>query len=263
MNRFFRYRHVLRNTEQGDASTGAGTAPAAPAAAPAAQAAPAIDSSPQPPNGAGGADQGSQHAWFNDRIAQAKRSAQAELLKELGITDPAAAREMLQAGQRAIDAGKTELQRKDDEVNALRAVATQAQTYQEAIAKRAAAELQRLPEAARERVKAIAGDDPLKLLETIDLALTMGTSSSAPAAAAAPATAPAAAVAGTEQARAPVPPAASTSAAAGGPPSATGSPPDHLVVWRDMQSRNPLAAAHYYLAHQREIVTLQQTKTET
>lgn len=203
--------------------------------------------------------------WLNDRIAQAKRAERDAVLKELGITDPNAAKQLLEAGQKAIDATKSELQRKDEENQALRTVADQAKVYGDALTKRATAELNKLPEEARERVKAIAGDDPVKLLETIDLALTMGTKAGADSGNAGGQSGqgqPAGQGAPQQGQKQPVPPAANTTGAAGGPPSASGSETDHLAVWRDMQSKNPFAAAQYFLAHQTAIVEQQQKQNQ-
>lgn len=252
----------------GDGS-GEGGAPAG--GAPPANGAPAGGSSSQqqPPKGGesgdgkGGDGKGNpgqfEPGWLNDRIAQAKRAAQQELLQQLGIQDPEEAKKVVTEGKKALDASKTDLERKDDEIKALRAVAGEAKTLREKLTARADAELAALPEAARERVKALAGDDPVKLLDAIDLARAMSggsqqqqSTTGQQGASSAPAGAPA------QGGKPPVPPAANTTGAAGGPPSAPGSPTDHLAVWRDMQGKNPLAAAHYYLANQAAIVEQQQ-----
>lgn len=251
----------------GDGS-GEGGTPAG--GAPPAAGAPAGGSSQQQPKAGDSGDKGDgkgnpgqfEPGWLNDRIAQAKRAAQQELLQQLGITDPEEAKKVVTEGKKALDASKTDLERKDDEIKALRTVAGEAKTLREKLTARAEAELAALPEAARDRVKALAGDDPVKLLDAIDLARAMAGGSQQQTqqtnttgqqgASSAPAGAPA------QGGKPPVPPAANTTGAAGGPPSAPGSPTDHLAVWRDMQGKNPLAAAHYYLANQAAIVEQQQ-----
>lgn len=205
-----------------------------------------------PPAGGDGKGSGQfEPGWLNERIAQAKRAAEADLLKRLGTTDPEAAAKAIAKAKELEDAQKSELQRKDEELKAATQAATQAKTYQDALTRRVQADLAQLPEAAQEKVKALAGDDPIKLMDAIDLVRAVG--ATAPAGQQAPAGAP--------QQRPPVPPAANTTNAAGGPPSAPGSATDHLAVWRDMQGKNPMAAAHYFLAHQADIVAAQQKQT--
>lgn len=251
----------------GDGASGGGTPPAAPPAGAAAD-----TQQPQtPPAGdnAGRDDKGQfQPAWLNERVAQAKRNAEAEVLKRLGVSDVDAAAKAIAKAKELEDASKSELQRKDDRIKALEPHEQQAKSYRDALDKRAQVELARLPPAAQERIKAIAGDDPIKVLESVDLALAMsgqqGTTQQGTPAAGQQGqpppgqSAPAQGSSTQQQGKPPVPPAANTSGALGGPPSANGSPPDHLAIWKDMQTKNPMAAAHYFIAHQDVIVAAQQ-----
>ncbi len=242
---------------------GGGTPPAPPAGGtPAAAGAPA----PDPKTNSGQFDPN----WLNDRLTQAKRNAEADLLKDLGVSDKDAAKKLLADGKTAADAQKTELQRKDDEIKALQPHKAQADTYRTALQLRADTELKTLPEAAQTRIKSLVGEgaDPLKVLEAVDLARAMAPAAGAPAGTNAggqqgqgqpgQGSAP-----GQGQPQPPVVPAgANTTGALGGPPSAGGSPPDHLAIWTDMQGKNPMAAAQYFLANQQAIVSAQQAKNK-
>jgi hypothetical protein len=201
--------------------------------------------------------------WLNERIAQAKTNAAAEarasLLKELGVPDAAAAAKLLEDGKKAADAQLTELQRRDARIKELEPATAQAAALRDALAKRVGVELATLPEAAQASIKALAGDDPIKVLEAIDLAKAMAGAPTATPPSGAPQPAPAAPAQGTKP---PVAPAANTTAAAGGPPSAAGSPPDHLAVWQGyLDKGNPMAAAQYFAGHEQEIVAAKLQKS--
>lgn len=180
--------------------------------------------------------------WLNDRLAQAKRSAETDLLKSLGYTDAAAAKKAGDDLKKLQDASKTESERKDEELKTANAKAKEADAYKTLLAGRAEQELLTLPDAARASIKALAGDDPVKLLNAIDLAKAMATPP------------PAAGTPPVPGAKAPVPPPANTSNAGGNPDGATTSPVNHLAVWRDYKAKNPFAAAQYMLMHQQAIV---------
>ncbi len=208
--------------------------------------------------------------WFNGRIKQAKENAERELLERLGVPDAAAAAKLLDEGKKAADAQKTELQRKDDKIKELEPHKAQAETYRNALSTRAETELKTLPEAAQVSIKALLGDspDPIKVLAAVDMARAM-----APAAAAGAGQGQGANAGGQQgqgqpgqaasgQGKPPAQPAANTTGALGGPPSANGSPPDHLATWTDMQSKNPFAAAQYFLQNQQAIVQAQQAKNK-
>lgn len=194
-----------------------------------------------------------QEGWLNDRLAQAKRSAEADLLKSLGFSDAEAAKKAVAKSKELEDAAKTDAQRKDDELKAANAKAGDADTYRTLLAARAETELKTLPEAAQVSIKLLAGDDPVKLLNAIDIARTMA----APTAPAAVTTTP------VVVAKPPLTPAANTVGTAGGPASAPGSPVDHLAAWEDLKVKNPYAAAQYLMAHERAITDARTLKATT
>lgn len=257
----------------GGAGGGGGGAPPAQGGTPAAGG----TAAGQPANGGAGGTTPAPNpgqfepGWLNERIGQAKTSARTDLLKELGVPDVDAAKKLLEDGKKAVDANKTELQRKDDRIRELEPVKAQADTYREALGKRASAELGRLPQQAQDKIKAMFGDnpDPIKVLEAIDLANAMATGTQGSAggqhgqgqpAGGAPqqGATPPNGVQGTP----PAAPPANTTASAGGPPSATGSPPDHYAIWMEMREKNPMAAAQYLIANQAAIVAASQAKNK-
>lgn len=240
---------------------GGGTPPVQPPANPAGT--PPAVNPPQPRNEGGQFD--TDPTWLPGRIKQAKENAEKEVLASLGVKDVEAAKKLLDEGKKAADAQKTELQRKDDEITSLKPAVAERDQYRDALTTRANAELATLPEAAQASIKLMLGDkpDPIKVLNAVDMARAMVPASAPPAGQQGqgqPGAAPSAPLQG--QAKPPVPPAANTSGAQGGPPSADGSPPDHHAAWQAMQAKNPMAAAHYFLAHEAEIVAAQQAKTK-
>lgn len=221
---------------------------AAPPVAPVAAApvvAPAPDAPPQ-----------TDPAWLNPRLEQAKRAAQAALLAELGVEDPAAAKALLAAAKAAEEAQKTELQKARDEAAALKPKAARAAQLEQTIKSRADIELAGLTEAQRAAVTAVAGDDSAKVLSTID-ALKPTWVSAAPAPVATPAPAPAAqpappAAAPPAAPAIPAPP-ANTSPAPTAPTSGNVSPPDRKAEYQALKVKNPIAAAAYLNAYASEI----------
>jgi len=82
---------------------------------------------------------------LNDRLDQAKRSANAELLATLGVKDPAEAKAKLDALRATEDAQKTEAQRQTDKIAALEPRAARADVLEQRVSELAALELGKLP----------------------------------------------------------------------------------------------------------------------
>lgn len=187
---------------------------------------------PAPPSGNVG-DPG----WLNERVAQAKRAEREAVLKEMGVSDPEAAKKAIAKAKELEDASKSELERKDAELKTANVKASERDAYHIALTKRADSELASFTAEQQTKIKAIAGDDPVKILEAADLARAMG---GAPVPVAAPGAIPPAPT------KPPLPPAANTTGAAGGsPPSAPTSPTDHKAVWEGLKAKDPMAAASY------------------
>ena len=218
-------------------------APVAPAAPPPAPPAPA----PAPPVG-GEREPG----WLNERLAQAKKNggaeAQSALLKELGVTDVAAAKAAIAAAAAAAEANKSELQKAQERATAAEAGAKRATELDAVVSRRATSEMEALTEAQRTTVVGLAGQDAARQLDTIDqlrrgglITTVAPTPPPSPPAPPAPAGKP------------PVPAPASTTAAGAAPPPAGPNNVDHKAVYEAMSISNPVAAAHYLERYAKQI----------
>jgi len=176
-------------------------------------------------------------AWLKARLDREREKAQKELLRDLGVDDPKAAKDALTAYKAAQDAAKTEAQRLADEVASLKPKAERLSTLEGVVNARAEAELASLTDTQRAAVVSLAGDDPAARLRTIDaLRPTWAAQQAANAAAPKPLAAP-----------------ASTTASAAAPRPGEPTQTDHKAVYADLKKSNPMAAAAYALAHQRDI----------
>lgn len=179
----------------------------------------------------------SEPAWLPGRIEQAKRSAQADALKALGVDSLDAAKAAIAKARELEEASKTEIQRLSEKALALEPLAKRAAELDATVARYADAELSKLSEAQRAAVTAIAGDDKARALATIDaLRPTWAAAPAAPTAASAPIPAPA------NTSQVPAPKAATASAGV-----------DHKATYEAMRTTNPVKAAQYLAAHSRAI----------
>lgn len=181
---------------------------------------------------------------FNDRIAQAKRSAaadaQATLLKDLGVDSLDVAKARISAHKTAEEAGKTEAQRTADKIKELEPLANEAKAAKATFARIATGQMVQLSEAQQAAVKAVAGDDPARQLDVIEALRPTW----------AAATTPVPPPAGTPPGREPLPLPASTSAAGGSPPPANPGAVDHKAIYAELREKNPMLAAQYALRHE-------------
>lgn len=176
-------------------------------------------------------------AWLPERIEQAKRSAQADALRALGVDSFDAAKAAIAKARELEEASKSEIQRLTDKVAGLEPLTKRAAELDATVARYADAELSRLSEAQRAAVTAIAGDDKARALATIDaLRPTWAAAPAAPTAASAPIPAPA------NTSQVPAPRAATASAGV-----------DHKATYEALAASNPVKAAQYLAAHSRAI----------
>lgn len=171
--------------------------------------------------------------WLNARIAQAKKSAETELLKSLGATSPDEVKAALAAKKAADDANKTAAEKvaelsKQHETSSARATSLEA-----VVKSRAAIELAKLTDVQKAAVQAIAGEDPAAQLSAIDKLSPTWASGTAPTA---PVVTPPAGPKDTAPPR-------------GAPPPATGSAVDHVATYKALKDSNPFAAAQYRRAN--------------
>jgi hypothetical protein len=195
------------------------TPPAAPVAAPVATPTPVVAPAPvQPAAAAPPVAPTSDPGWLKARLDSAKAS-----------------------GDREATA------RYQAELDVLRATKTRADQLEAAVTSRATREMGTLNTAQQAAVKAIAGDDPARQLQTIDaLAPTWAAAPAAPVTPRATPPAP------------PIPAPANSGPANPAPPAPNPNPQSNvLATYQELEQRNPMLAANYYLAHRAEITAAQ------
>lgn len=213
-------------------------APAAPPPAPVA----ADAQAPAPP--AAPAPHPGDPNWLAPRLEQAKRSAAAEVLAQLGVKDASEAKAALDAYKAAQEAQKTEAEKVAARIAEGDAAKARAAQLEAAVSAHAATEMGKLDDAKRAAVIAIAGDDTATQLRAISaLAPTWSAHVQPPPAAVAQ--------------PAPVAPAPATTAhpaTAPAPATGTQSPVDHKAVFEALtKAGRGIEASRYLNAHQREI----------
>ena len=179
-------------------------------------------------------------AWINDRIAQAKRSAEAELLKTLGVTDVEAAKVAVAAAKAADDAKKSAETRAAEAASALEAEKARSASLAAAVKAQADAAMKDLKPEQLAAVQSVAGEDPAKQLSALAALRPTWTTTVA----------------------AVPPPTASTAPPRAAPPENTSAAsPDHASIWRSLRESNPFAAAQYRKTHEAAISAAESKKT--
>lgn len=222
----------LFNENPGDAPTGAGASPPATVT----PAAPQITLPPAgtPPAGTPPAPPEKDPDWLNKRIGNAKKSAVAETLKELGVEDLESAKAAIAAKKKIDDEAKTAAQKAAELDTKLKATETEKAAMAEALATYAAAQMKGLTEAQRAAVTAIAGEDAAKQLKAIE-ALSPTWAAGATSTTTTDTT---------TQKPTDTAPIKSAPKDNGG-----NSPPDHKAVYAELKKTNPFLAARYGIAH--------------
>lgn len=167
-------------------------------------------------------------AWLPERIEQAKRSAMAETLKALGVTDVESAKAAIAKARELEEASKSEIEKLAGKLAALEPQAKRAADLEERIGRLADAELAKLSDAQRDAVKRLAGDDRARMLDALDALRPTWTAPAAPT-----------------NAPAPLPTAASTAQAPAPPPAAKTHGVDHRATYEALKASNPVMAAAY------------------
>ena len=175
-------------------------------------------------------------AWLPGRIEQAKRAERAAILAELGIEDPKAGKEAIAAYRAHQEANKTELQRAMDRAAALEPLAKERDIYRARVEVMTSSELAALAPEQRTVVESIAGNDPIKIADTIALLKPTWARS-----AIAPPVAPPAP---------PLPTAPANAAPSGSPPPKPGAVKTKYDEWQDLETSGKRNAANmFYSAH--------------
>jgi hypothetical protein len=186
--------------------------------------------------------------------AKAKQEAEATYLKALGVTNIDEAKAKIEAQKKLEEEKLSELQRRDKAIEELKPKAERASALESVVKRQADAELAKLTDPQRAAVQRLAGDDPVKVWDALEV-LAPTWASVAPAAPPA-ATAPAA----------PKPlPAAATTMPAPRAPSPTNpqqvteSP---LATWERLTAeQKPHLAAVYYLQNSAAIIAAQNARS--
>lgn len=196
----------------------------------------ATDTSAQNTTAAPAANANTEPTWLPGRIEQAKRSAEAELLKSIGVSNVDEAKALAAAAKARADADKTAETRAAELAAKLDGESKAKDATLAVVKEHAARMLIGLTVEQKAAVAALAGDDPVKTLHTITaLAPTWAAAETAKAAAdkTADDAAKTAAKPGT------------TAPGAGAPNGKTPASPDPRASYEQMRSSNPFAAAFF------------------
>lgn len=180
------------------------------------------------------------------RIDAAKATGRAEFLRELGVTDPEQLKAALAMAAAAEDAKRSDAEKLAIHLSELDKTRASLAEAKSAIGLLWAEQSAALTPEQLEAVNALAGDDPTAKVKTLGvLRKTWATQAAQQSAAAqTPAAAPPTAPAQTP---------ATTSPSGGAPPPTTTSQTDHKAVYEQLSKTNPVKAARYLNAHEREI----------
>jgi len=174
---------------------------------------------------------------FNERVAQAKRSAEADVLKSLGVANADEAKAAIAAKKAADEAKQTEAEKAAKLATDLAAERAKSASLEAAVKARADYELSQLDDAKKAAVSAIAGTDPAAQLKAIEALRPTWAQAPAPTG------------------KAPIPAPASTTGA-GAPPKGNDAPVEPTnwaQVYDEVKVKNPMLAASILQAHSADI----------
>lgn len=107
-------------------------------------------------------------AALKDRLERAEHAAVSRLFKELGVSDANAVKAALDAARAAEESKKSEAQRATELAAQAATAAAELSRYRDTVRARSDRELSALTEAQRLTVTKLAGEDPARVLDTID-----------------------------------------------------------------------------------------------
>lgn len=226
---------------------GAPASPAAPPASPAvpptasaaapAQPAPVVPSAPKELD----ADADAVEKRVAAEAERASAKARADLLQSLGAKDIDEARAALKRYQEAEEAQKSELQKLVEAKTKLEAEAKLGASYRDRLGQMVGQQIAALTPEQKAAVERLAGNDPLKIADALEV-LRPTWAVSAPVVPAAPQVAPAAP---------PAPAPASAALPAGAPPPSAQK--NKYQEYEELRLKNPMLAPYYYASHRTEI----------
>jgi hypothetical protein len=179
--------------------------------------------------------------WLRPRLERERSSAQTALLKELGVTDAAQAKQIIAEANKRAEAERSASERLTAAEAARVQAEQQANEYRASLAVYAGQQMAALTPERRAVIEKRAGADPAAQISLIaDFGPTWGI----PVAPVVPA---------------PIPAPGSSAPVGGAPPPPNPNPqPNHLATYEGLLKTNPVAAANYQLSHWAEI---QQART--
>jgi hypothetical protein len=178
--------------------------------------------------------------WLPKRLEQAKRSADAETLKALGVDSLDAAKAAIAKAKELEESKKSEIEKFSDKVKALEPEAKRAVELHAKLTKYADAELAKLSDEQRAAVLAIVGEDKTRILDTVDALRPTWAAKTAEATKA-------------DEKTKPLPQPANTSASGKAPQPASDPVTNHRATWEALKQSNPFQAAQYLSQHEFEI----------
>lgn len=181
--------------------------------------------------------------WLPDRLKRAEETARQKVFADLGVTDPAKAKELLAAAAKAEADARSVGEKLGAATTQLQTVQTELERQKAITTEHASRMMMALTAEQQSAVKAIAGEDAATQLRTITALTPTWAAAGTPAGGAPP------------PPKAPVTPPTGTAPPVGGapPPAPPGSPPDHAAIHAELLKTNPFAAARYGLEHADEV----------
>lgn len=176
--------------------------------------------------------------WLAARLERERRTA----LAELGIKDPAKAKEVLTAAEKAAQEAKSQGEKLGEANARLKELEEEREQHLETFKSIAESRLKGLTDKQREFVLKTAGDDPQNQIFVMDNAAEMWGAQAPASAQVTPAATPA-----------PATPASGTAPPPTAPASTTISQPNHKEVHSGLLKTNPFAAANYALEHMADV----------
>jgi hypothetical protein len=173
---------------------------------------------------------------LKDRLEQAARKREADLLAKFGGAKPEDIEAKLKRLQELEDASLSEKERTEKQIAELRVQAAEAERYKKLFGEQTAAELTGLSEEQRAAVLAFAGEDPVEQHRMVQAFRMAGAVKGNGAEVAPPTPAPKA-----------------TTVPAGAAPSPATGPKSKREEWVELQGRDPIAAQFFYQLHALEI----------
>lgn len=236
------------------ASVAAPAAPSVSAAPTAPVVAPSVVSpAPAASSPAAQSDDGKEPHWLPDRLRRAEDAARKSLLKDLGVEDPKDVKKALADYKAKVEAEKSEIQKALERAQAAESAAKERDVYKAKVESWAMAEFNALTDAQKAAVDALAGDDPLKRANAIEVLRPTWVAQAAAAAAVASAAAPVAPVAAPAP---PVPPPIPAPANIA-PPVAAPKPTAQQTAWEKFhqieKEQGAVAASLFYQFNGRDI----------